>query len=496
MQIFTIFLNAKQRHIQCLSVVLFLFLITEETNAQAPTHSGLENIANESFAAMDKKYSSLNDRMNKYLEKELKEEQKFESRLAKKIARKDSLAATQIVKDMASRYGKLSSAIKNPLENKRVSKYIPLLDSLQTAGKFLEQSKALNTDKLNEVQQLNGKLKELEGNLNASEQVENFLKERKALLTAQLERFGMTKELGQLKQRVYYYRQQMDEYKNVFNDEKTLEAKALEAVRTLPAFQNFMQKNSYLAELFPSSNGSTAADPSAPIAGLQTRASVQSVLQERLGAATMPSPNVAAGAAANPLDQSMQAAQQQLSTLKDKINKLGGNNSDMEIPDFKPNAQKTKTFFQRLEPSLIMQSSSSSKWLPALMDVGASLGYKLNDKSTVGIKAAYKLGFGQPIKDIHFSSEGLNMGVFGDVKIKGSWWISGGAEYNYLSGFKRLQELHDNVQLWQQSALLGISRKVKIGKRTNNVQILYDFLWKQQIPASGSPLKFRMGFGL
>jgi len=304
----------------------------------------------------------------------------------------------------------------------------------------------------------------------------------------------MVKELTNLKKEVYYYRQQIEEYKNLFHDQKKLEEKALATLRALPAFQSFMQKNSYLAQLFPSSGAAASSDPTAAIAGLQTRTSVQSILQERLGATSLPSPSASAGAA-NPLDQSMQAAQQQLNALKDKVNKLGGSNSDIEQPDFKPKTQKTKTFLQRLEPGIIIQSGGSSNWLPAITDIGLSLGYKLSDKSTIGLKAAWKAGFGHPIKDIHFSSEGVNTGAFLDIRLKGSIWISSGCEYNYLQSFKSLQELHANVNIWQRSALLGISKKVKAGKHSSNVQLLYDFLWKQQVPVA-QPLKFRVGVGL
>jgi hypothetical protein len=323
-----------------------------------------------------------------------------------------------------------------------------------------------------------------------------FLQQRKALLTAQLERFGMVRELSTFKKQAYYYRQQMEEYKSIFHDQKKLEEKALAILRSMPAFQSFMQKNSYLAQLFPTSTSPSTADPAGVIAGLQTRASVQSILQERLGAVTLPTPDGgAAGLGLNPVDQSMQTAQNQLNVLKDKINKLGGSNSDMEMPDFKPKSQKTKTFMQRLEPGIIFQSGGSSKWLPAITDIGLSLGYKLSDKSSIGVKAAWKAGLGHPVKDFHLSSEGVNMGGFLDIKLKGSFWIASGFEYNYLQSFKSLQELHNNVDVWQKSALIGISKKVKAGKRSSNVQLLYDFLWKQQVPVS-QPLKFRVGVGL
>lgn len=455
---------------------------------------GVLNLPDKALSSIDKKYNALNDRVNKQLSKTLSRFAKQEKKLQKKLVAKDSTATTLFASSQ-KQYDKLQEQLKNPLKGKRVANYIPGLDSLQTASKFLEQSGVLSAAKLSDVKQLSGDLQKLEGNLYSAEQIETFLRQRKQLLAAQLEKFGMTKELTNLKKEIYYYRQQIEEYKNLFHDQKRLEEKALATLRELPAFQSFMQKNSYLSQLFPASGAASAGDPSAAIAGLQTRASVQSILQERLGAPALPSLSGAAGTAANPLDQSIQAAQQQLNTLKDKINKLGGGNSDMDIPDFKPKTQKTKTFLQRLEPGIIIQSGGSSKWLPAITDIGLTLGYKLSDKSTVGVKAAWKAGFGHPVKDIHFSSEGVNMGTFLDIKIKNSWWLSGGAEYNYLQSFKSLQELHANVDVWQRSALLGISKKVKAGKRSSNVQLLYDFLWRQQVP-TGQALKFRVGVGL
>jgi len=475
-----------------LPFILLLLVLVGPLRSMAQADS-VFNFPDKAISSIDRKYSALNNRMDRQLAKSLRRFEKQEKKLQRKIVPKDS-TATALFAGTQQQYDKLRQQLKNPLQGKRIANYIPRLDSLQTASKFLEQSSVLNNNRIGEVRKLSNDLQKLESNLYSAEQIEAFIKQRKELLTTQLEKFGMTKELTNLKKEVYYYRQQIEEYKNIFRDQKKLEEKMLSTLRALPAFQSFMQKNSYLAQLFPSAGASTGSDPASAIAGLQTRASVQSILQERLGATTLPSTGAAVGAG-NPLDQSMQAAQQQLNALKDKANKIGGSNSDIDMPDFTPKTQKTKTFLQRLEPGIIIQSGGSSKWLPAITDIGLSLAYKLSDKSTVGVKAAWKAGFGHPIKDIRFTSEGVNMGAFLDIKLKGSIWVSGGAEYNYMQSFKSLHELHSNVNIWQQSALLGISKKVKAGKRASNVQLLYDFLWKRQVPVS-QPLKFRVGMGL
>jgi hypothetical protein len=472
---------------------LLLIILSMPFLAEAQIDSIL-NFPAKAISSIDRKYSSLNAKMDMQLARTLTRFSKQERKLQKKLAAKDSTTAA-LFNGAQQQYAQLQQQLKNPSIGKRVANYIPGLDSLQTASKFLEQSNLLSNAKLADVKQLSGDLQKLEGKFQSAEQIEAFIKQRKQLLQTQLEKFGMTKELTSLKKHAYYYRAQIEEYKNIFHDQQKLEQQALATLRQLPGFQAFMQRNSYLAQLFPGAGSPGGTDPTAAVAGLQTRASVQSVLQERLGATTLPTPGGAAGSAANPLDQSMQAAQQQFNTLKDKVNKLGGANSDIDMPDFSPKTQKTKTFFQRLEPGLILQSGGSTKWLPSIMDIGLSLSYRLSDKSTIGVKAAWKAGLGQPIKNIHFSSEGVNMGTFVDIKLKKSIWISGGYEYTYMQSFKSLQELHSNVNVWQKSALLGISKKVKAGEKTSSVQLLYDFLWKQQVPVA-QPLKFRVGVGL
>src|SRR3954465_7422251 len=100
-------------------------------------------------------------------------------------------------------------------------------------------------------------------------------------------------------------------------------------------------------------------------------------------------------------------AHNEINKLKDKINKLGGSSSDIEMPDFKPNGQKTKSFLQRLELGSNIQSQKSTNFFPATTDIGLSVGYKLNNKSVIGVGASYKIGLGRGWNNIHFSSQGV-----------------------------------------------------------------------------------------
>ena len=75
---------------------------------------------------------------------------------------------------------------------------------------------------------------------------------------------------------------------------------------------------------------------------------------------------------------------------------------------FKPNSQKTKSFFERLEFGTNFQTQKASSYFPVTTDFGLSLGYKLNDKSIVGIGLSYKLGWGENWRNIHLSNQGIS----------------------------------------------------------------------------------------
>jgi len=252
----------------------------------------------------------------------------------------------------------------------------------------------------------------------------------------------------------------------------------------MPFFQKFMKENSQLASLFglPQNYGTPAS-----LAGLQTRASVQGMIQQRIAAG---GPN-----ALSQVQQNLQNAQAQLSQLKDKMLKssgLQGTSGDMDMPNFKPNNQKTKPFLKRLDYGFNVQFEKNNSLMPSTSDLAGTIGYKLNDKSEVGVGISYKLGMGS-IQHIQFSSQGIGFRSYLDWKIRKQFYATAGYEMNYNSGFKSIQQLK-NENLWQRSALAGISKKYQISKKLKgNLQLLYDFLAYRHTPVS-QPFLFRIGY--
>lgn len=429
----------------------------------------------------------------KYLSKLARQERKLQARLGKK----DSLAAMRIFGDVQQQYTALQAGMSGVAQkaDKLHHTYMAHLDSMQTALKFLSQKEEYLKDAAQMRSRITSALEktaQLQDRFAKAEEIQGFINQRRQFLQEQLGKYNLKKQLKAFGKQAYYYQAQVAEYKSLLDNPSKIEEKVLGLLKETAAFKSFFARNSQLASLFrmPSGDGPAAGDVSgiSSLAGLQTRASVQQVLQQRLG-----------------LDKNMQQmvserlrdAQSQLAERKKKVmetlGEVGG--GEVAIPDFKPNNQKTKSFLQRLELGANLQTVKANRFFPSTTDVGLSVGYKLNDKSIVGVGGSYKMGLGRDVRHVSVSHQGAGARSYVDYKLKGGFWMSGGWEMNYRSEFRSVDVLKD-YSVWQKSALLGVSKKYQIGSKTKgNTQLLYDLLWKQQTPRT-QPLIFRLGYTL
>jgi hypothetical protein len=165
------------------------------------------------------------------------------------------------------------------------------------------------------------------------------------------------------------------------------------------------------------------------------------------------------------------------------------------MSDFKPNTQRTKSFWNRLEYGTNFQAEKNN-FFPATTDLGLSLGYKINDKSSIGIGATCKVGWGNNVRNIAVTRQGMGFQSYLDVEVKSSFFASGGFEYNYQPLTLETTGLLPGS--WKPSGLFGISKIVslqrKLFKKTK-LQLLRDFLSYRQVPAS-QPIKFRIGYNI
>jgi len=435
------------------------------------------NFPSRLLAKLQSRTADLNQQLTQQTTNYLQKMQKREDKMRRKLAVVDSNAAKQLFANSAQQYDVLAQKIKTDTGSRSQAlsgTYLPYLDSLQGTMKFLGAP---------------GQVQALQAKMQDASLVQNFVQQRKQQLSQYISQHTdlqglLGKQYAGLNQDAYYYSQQLRQYKEMWSNPDQLEQKALVLLNKLPAFQAFMKNNSQLAGLFqvPGNYDSPTA-----IAGLQTKDQVAQQIQGQVAAGGP------GGAAA--LQSNMQSAESQLDGYKDKLNQLGQGNGDMDMPDFKPNDQKTKTFWKRLEYGANFQTTHNNYYFPTITDLGLSLGYRLGNSNVVGVGASYKLGWGNGIQHVALSGQGVGMRSFLEIKIKSSFSATGGLEYNYTTPFTSFQDIRE-IQRWTQSGLIGISKTVSMKSRffkQTKLQLLWDFLSYQQVPKT-QPILFRVGY--
>jgi len=441
------------------------------------------------------KYKKLQKLVERRTNRMLVSMEKRDSSLGNTVAARDSVKAAQLFAGMSQKYAALRSSIGTPINNNianPLKEYIPGVDSLQSALRFLTtqgSTLGLTATKLQQLQALSQQIQQFQGTLQQAEDAQQFVKTREQQLQSQLGQYGVGAQLSGINQEAYYAQQQIAEYKEMLHDRQKAEQKVITVAEQSPAFQNFMKKHSYLAQLFglPDDYGTPQA-----LVGLQTKAQVQQMINQATGS------GLQGDNGSNPaqfIQQRVQQAGQQIDQLKNNLAVLGlsGGSGDMTMPEFKPNNQRTKTFLKRIVLGYSMQAQGATNITPGTENLALTATYKIRDNITAGIGGSYLLGVGNGIDHIAFSSQGVGLRSSFDIKAKGSFWITGGFEYNYLQAFRKWADLYQ-VNVWQKSALIGLSKKYKIkGGREGTLQLLYDALYNQHTPVS-QPVVFRTGF--
>ncbi len=407
---------------------------------------------------------------------------KQEKRLYKELYKKDSAQAKKLLGNIDSVYAALeqSTAERAKTGGPRQQYYSGRLDSVNSSLRFLaqEQLPGVRQQLPKELTTSLGSYNALQQRFTQSSYVEQHLLERRQQLLSELANTGLGKQLQAYQQQVQYYQQQLRQAKELLEQPDKLARQLLGYASRLPLFRSFMEKHSALAAIFPQPD---------PLVSITTPGSLQTrpALQGQMGS-TLGTPNPQAT-----LQQGMGQAEEQLKSLKDNLSS-GGFGDAGELPTTKINEEKTRSWWNRLEWGGNLQSARSTNFFPTTSDLGLSLGYKLNRKSVVGIGASYKLGWGSDWRHVRMTHEGVGLRSFLDWRLKGSFWVSGGAELNHLQRIEDLGLLKEPGN-WQQSALVGITRKFKVGKLKTDARLLYDFLWRQQVPRT-QPVVFRVGY--
>jgi hypothetical protein len=445
-----------------------------------------------------------NDKIDKYTnritsktEKTLTKLAKWENKIHKLLDKASPQTAQQLFGEGKLTFASMLQKVqegKSLAENARAH-YTEYNDKLVTNIKYIETQKAdLSNKYLKPLAKAKEKASQLEKEVAETETAEKLIKERKKELQTEAYRvLGKNKYISKMQQECFYYTETLKNYKEIFNDPTKAEAKAMKLLGQIPAVNSFVQQNSMLASLFGSP--SSGAANTASLAGLQTRADLNSLIQGRIAAG---GPNAAAQISAN-----IQAAQGELTKLKDKILKAGSSSTVEEegLPSFKKKDLKSKTFAQRIELGSNIQFGRPNGFVPSQADLGMSIGYKINDKSIIGVGCSAKIDYGS-INDFYVKYGGVGLRSFVDYKIKKQFFLSAGYEMNYNNAFNNFSEISTGFgrvgigNAWQQSGLVGIMKKINMKTKWvkgTKLSLLYDFLYNSHVVPT-QPVVFRVGY--
>lgn len=420
-----------------------------------------------------------------YSAKQLKKIARLQLRL---LSKKDSPLVDSA--DLSRYIERLKSPLDPSLSSlsgrkEQMRHYVGFLDSFRTALNLqaVSPAAAQHIGRLGELLKQSGKAQDA---FNESSRIEGRLIDYLNGLTNQLPTGKALRQLRRLQNAVGDYQLKIRYYKEALSNPDKALREAFTILKKTRVFQQFFRRYSILAAFLPPDPTEVGLlDP--VTLGLQTRDLVRQAMLERVG------PNVNTAAFAG------QKASEWKSQLQHLKSKLEGAKS-RPLPDDiqgKPSAEKSKPFLKRLQVGTNLQSTRSSGWMPATTDFGLSVGYKLNGKSIVGIGGSYKLGWGENIRNIRISHQGASLRSFIDWKIKGSFYCSGGYEYNYQPV---AQQMAPNLRLssWKNSGLIGLSKTLAANHKffkQAKMQVLWDALARQQLPRSPS-FKFRIGYNL
>ena len=476
--------------------------------------SKISNFPTSFFHKASAQAASLDQRMEQQTEKYLQQLAKKEAKLKKRLFKQDSTKAKQLfgpntldyntlLQRLHSVTGTATGAVSSGTGSLTGSvtaraglngtTYIPSLDTLKTSLKFLQQNPQLFSNSAAWQGQASGTLaqyNQLQNRIQVTSQIQQLIQQRRDQLKTALLSYNhlppsLQNSYQGYSQQAYYYGAQMRAYQAQLSSPDKLTQQALSILQQKTSFNSFFKSNSDISSMFGNPTAAISTTSAKALVGLQTRTAVQSQLQGQLS-----------GGGANGMglvQQKIQLAKAQLAAWKQQALQAGGGNSAIAIPDFKPNTQKTKTLWQRLTWGLNLQSLPSTYVFPATSTLGASLGYRLNDKSTIGVGASYVMGWGKDIGHISITSQGAGLRSYFETKIKGSFYAYDGFEYNYQQIIYSLGQIN-NLNYWTKSGLVGVSKHYRVSaKLQGELQLLFDFISYEQVPKT-QPILFRVGY--
>lgn len=456
----------------CRILLIFVFAFATQ-RCYSQDSVNIPSILKSYFSGIESKASKYSKRVDHTTIKTLRKLARLETRIYRLLKISNPTAFQKLTSpgtvsfhDLYNQYGRESQQIRSSYDGYR-DRVSTSLKYIRTISDSSEAERANTT--LDKLDELNGKVSE-------AESLERLIRERKSALVSEALRVaGSKKYLHKINKEAFYYAETLANYKSIFSEPGKAEALVTKLLGNIPEFHAFSARNSSLAGFFPQNGAASAAT------GLQTRLQVNDILTERLSDQ---------GSALQIVQAGIVAANSELLKLKAGFSGLS-NNGEGELPSFKPNPQKSKTFGQRLVYETTLQFGKRRNFLPGSADLGIGIGYKFSRLGEAGLGFTYKAGLSFNRK-VLLTHEGVGWRTYIDWKIRGGFYASGGYEANHFKAFRRFSDLDE----WQRSGLVGLSKKIPFSKgviKGLNLRLYYDLLHNSHTPVSEAFI-FRIGY--
>lgn len=433
----------------------------------------------------DNSRKKIERRTSKAISKLLKQEKRLLGNL-EKVDKFSSLSNYTMGVDSLKFYNKLIKLKELPNVNPvKMSRYSALLDTAKCILKFIDDED-LSGKIPKDITKALQKIAHLEHGIGASTQFENYIKNRRAELSSILSRYEPNNRFNKILKcwgkEYHYYGETIKNYQSILDDPSKIQAKVFEVARSIPAFNDFMKENGDLASIF---SGHVMQD----YTGLQTREQVNDQIKAQLAQLGSKGKDILSGK----LDEGKQI-------LENASEEFAINENDQSEKDFKPNSQKTKTFWQRVEIGTDFQFNRKTKELPMSVTTGLTVGFKLHDKLCLGAGIGANLNIGNDLKHPSPSAEKVVFRSFSEYGLGKEFFIRAGWERSFIKTVTSFENLNRRSYFYE-SALIGISKsipsRIKVPflkkKVSGKVMLLYDFLYKTN-KANASPVIFRVGY--
>ncbi len=501
---------------------LFLLLVTGSISAYAQDATeGIEHATtylDHRTAALDK-YLLRSDRIQQRLLRRL---QKKEKRMLARLAAKDSVAYQQYINSRSVSFDSIAVLSKDTSSLARLgNRRNATIDSLKGIGQFIQQQggrlqgAGIPGGQALPGSEYAGKITELQGKLNAEQQVKDLIRQRTQSLEQMAKGAGIPGLTG-IQKEVYYAQEKMKAWRELADDPDAAEEKAMEYLQGIEGFDEHLNNNKGAF----GGAGNNATAESLQSMGFQTKGQVGKMLQEKFGN------NLQA------VQQSMGAQVQQFSNqlgkVTDKVKEAGNLAQDarqglqeakatkdklkhIEKPAFHKNPERGKPFWQRLETQYNFQTTRATPdgLRPAMVELGAGVAFKHTPSLSYGIGIAASIGLGQDWQHIRLSYEGITARVYADWKLLYGFSVQAGYERALRpAGRAYLEENSNDPQSaassgnalkqafggQQEAAYLGIMKRYRISNKWSGTFMAgYNFLWQQS--NLRTPFMIRLGWG-